>query len=178
MLQGASVHKPDAAPSALSRIGRRFGSWPAIFFALLSFSFGSAIIVVNPPLRGPDEIAHFLRIYSYARGELLPAVEIDGRKGILVERELYNQLHFFRTAGERFARTREEGVRYGQIMAKYRDAVGTIDDELDQAAVFAPCAGTEGYNPVTYIPYIAAAAIGRLFRLDFPDMLVLMRLFG
>src|SRR3954467_12467558 len=73
MQHRASVHKPDAAPSALSRIGRRFGSWPAIAFALLSLFFGSAIIVVNPPLRGPDEISHFLRIYSYTRRELLPA---------------------------------------------------------------------------------------------------------
>jgi hypothetical protein len=36
-------------------------------------------------LRGPDEIAHFLRIHSYARGELLPSAEVDGRKGIFVK---------------------------------------------------------------------------------------------
>jgi hypothetical protein len=63
MLHRAAVHQPDVALSALSRIGRRFG-WPAVVFALLSLSFGSAIIVANPPLRGPDEISHFLRIYS------------------------------------------------------------------------------------------------------------------
>src|SRR5712675_755914 len=137
----ASVHKPDAAPSALSRIGRRFRSWPAIAFALLSLFFGSAIIVVNPPLRGPDEISHFLRIYAYARGELLPAAELDGRKGIFVERELYHQLSFFRDAGEWFATNRERGVRYGQIMALYRDFSVTVDDELDRPTVFAPFAG-------------------------------------
>src|SRR5262245_7548715 len=59
MLHRASVHEPDVAPSALPRIGKRFGNWPAIVFALLSLSFGSAIIVANPPLRGPDEISHF-----------------------------------------------------------------------------------------------------------------------
>src|SRR6267142_7221002 len=100
----ASVHKPDAAPSALSRIGRRFRSWPAIAFALLSLFFGSAIIVVNPPLRGPDEISHFLRIYSYTRGELLPVTEIDGRKGVFVERVLYDRLYFFKNSGESFAK--------------------------------------------------------------------------
>src|SRR5258708_25747962 len=99
----ASVHKPDAAPSALSPIGRSFGSRQAIVFALLSFFFGSAIIIVNPPLRGPDEISHFLRIYSYTRGELLPVTEINGRKGIFVERALYERLHFFKDSGERFA---------------------------------------------------------------------------
>src|SRR5712675_2843822 len=116
MQHRASVHKPDAAPSALSPIGRRFGSWPAIVFALLSLFFGSAIIVVNPPLRGPDEISHFLRIYSYARGELLPVTEINSRKGIFVSSGLYNQLYFFKTAGEVFARSTEEGMRYGYIM--------------------------------------------------------------
>src|SRR6267154_5850574 len=116
MLHRASVHKPDVARSALSRIGRRFGSWPAIVFALLSLSFGSAIIVANPPLRGPDEISHFLRVYSYTRGELVPAAEIDGRKGVFVERALYDRLYFFKNSGEWFAKARDEGVRYGQIM--------------------------------------------------------------
>ena len=136
-----TVHKPDVAPSALSRIGRRFGSWPAIVFALLSLSFGSAIIVANPPLRGPDEISHFLRIYSYSRGELLPPAEIDGRKGVFVERALYDRLYFFKNSGEWFAtflqqrkgewfaRTREEGVRYGRIMAEYRDTTRASGDE-------------------------------------------------
>jgi hypothetical protein len=81
--------------------------------------FGSIIIVANPPLRGPDEIAHFLRIYSYARGEVLPVTEINGRKGIVVSPELYNQVYFFKTAGEVFARSREQGMRYGQIMAEF-----------------------------------------------------------
>jgi hypothetical protein len=116
----ASVHGLDAEPSALSRISIRFGGFPAIVFALLSLAFGSAIIVVNPPLRGPDEISHFLRIHSYSRGEFLPTTEIDGRKGIFVERKLHDRLYFFKDPGEWFARSREEGVRYGPIMAEYR----------------------------------------------------------
>src|SRR3979411_989714 len=190
MLQCASADKPEAAPSALSRIGRRFGSWPAIAFALLSLFFGSAIIVVNPPLRGPDEISHFLRIYSYARGELLPITEINGRKGVFVERVLYERLHFFKDSGERFAtslqqhkgewfaRSRDEGVRYGQIMAEYHDIIGARDDEAAQTPVFAPFAGTEGYSPVAYAPYILAAAIGRLLSLDLPGLLFPIRRLG
>jgi hypothetical protein len=178
MLRRASVHKPDAAPSALSRIGRRFGSWPTIVFALLSLFFGSAIIVVNPPLRGPDEISHFLRIYSYTRGELLPVTEVNGRKGIFVERVLYERLHFFKDEGERFARYRDEGVRYGQVMAAYHDIIGARDDQAEQTPVFAPFAGTEGYSPVAYAPYILAAAIGRLLSLDLPELLFLMRFLG
>jgi hypothetical protein len=113
----------------------------------------------NPPLRGPDEIAHFLRIYSYARGELLPVTEINARKGIFVSPGLYNQLYFFKTAGEVFARSTEEGMRYGHIMAEYSRLTNIEDDEMEQASMFAPFAGTEGYNPVAYIPYIVAAEL-------------------
>jgi uncharacterized membrane protein len=151
---------------------------PASIFVLLSLAFGSIIIFANPPLRGPDEIAHFLRIYSYARGELLPVTGINVRKGIVVSPELYNQLYFFKTAGEVFARSREEGMRYGQIMAEYSKLADTHRNETEQASMFAPFAGTEGYNPAAYIPYILAAEIGRLLRLDFPAMLLLMRFFG
>jgi hypothetical protein len=152
---------------------------PASIFVLLSLTFGSIIIFANPALRGPDEIAHFLRIYSYARGELLRVTEINGRKGIVVNPELYNQLYFFKTAGEVFARSREQGgMRYGQIMVAYSKLADTHADETEQASMFAPFAGTEGYNPVAYIPYIVAAAIGPLLRLDFPTMMLLMRFFG
>jgi uncharacterized membrane protein len=41
-----------------------------------------------------------------------------------------------------------------------------------------PFAGTEGYNPVAYAPYVPAAAIGNLLGLDFPNLLLLMRLLG
>ena len=44
--------------------------------------------------------------------------------------------------------------------------------------VFAPFAGTEGYSPVAYAPYILAAAIGRLLSLDLPELLFLMRFLG
>jgi Predicted membrane protein (DUF2142) len=167
----------EGSRNALSLIWARIGLHPATAFVFLSLAFGSLVIFVVPPLRGPDEISHFLRVYSYARGELLPVAEIDGRKGTFVERELYDQSHFFWSAGELFATGRERGVRYQQIMALRRDVAGP-GDELDQGTTFAPFAGTEGYNPVAYIPYIAAAAIGRLLGLDFPNLLLLMRLFG
>src|SRR5882757_7547046 len=185
--QAASVRlsRTQITPSLAETSGRtlfffltRTKIHPVTLFVLLSLTFGSAIAFIVPPLRGPDEIAHFLRIHSYARGELLPPAEVDGRKGILVDRELYNQLYFFRAAGERFAREREQGVRYGPIMAAYRGVGGRIADEFNEATAFMPFAGTEGYNPVAYIPYIIAEGIGRLLRLEFPDRLLLIRLFG
>jgi predicted membrane protein DUF2142 len=162
--------------SGLSLVWSRLESRPAFVFVLLSFAFGSAISVVVPPLRGPDEIAHFVRIYSYTRGGLLPATEVDGRKGIFIGRELYTQLSFFKNAGERFARNREQGLRYGEIMKGYPHPGGTLREE-EQATKFMPFAGTD-YNPAAYAPYVLAAAIGNLVKLDFPNMLLLMRLLG
>jgi uncharacterized membrane protein len=181
--EGASVRLFPAETSPTRLRGALFGIWirisvqPAAVFIVLSLVFGALIISGTPPLRGPDEISHFLRIYSYARREILPTKEVDGRKGILVERGLYSELQFFKTAGEVF--TREEGVRYKQLVTGYRNAISSsIPDEADQTPIFAPFAGTEGYNPVAYIPYIAAAAIGRLFGLHLPDMLLFMRWVG
>jgi uncharacterized membrane protein len=168
----------ESSRNALSIIWTRIGLHPATAFVFLSIAFGSLTAIATPPLRGPDEVSHFLRIYSYARGELLPAAEVDGRKGTFVEREVYEPLFFFRSAGEWFATAREKDVRYGQVMALYRDVAGRIDDDSDRAAIFAPFAGTEGYTPIAYLPYIAAAAIGGLLRLDVPDLLLVMRLFG
>jgi uncharacterized membrane protein len=159
-------------------IWSRIHAYPATAFALLSVAFGSLVIFVTPPLRGPDEISHFLRIYSYSRGELLPPAEVRGRKGIFVERGLYDQLHFFAYAGEWFATAREKDVRYGQVMVLYREVGGRTDDDSDQSTIFAHFAGTEGYTPIAYLPYIPAAVIGRLLRLELPDLLILMRLFG
>jgi len=163
--------------SGLSLVWSRLESRPALAFILLSFVFGSAISAVVPPLRGPDEIAHFLRIYSYARGGLLPVTEVDGRKGIFIEHELYTRLSFFKNAGERFGQNRQQGLRYGAIMQEYSRPAGTLHEQ-EHAAKFMPFAGTEGYNPAAYATYVVAAAIGNLLGLDFPNLLLLMRFLG
>ena len=48
-------------------------------------------------------------------------------------------------------------MRYWQIMAVYQDAIDT--NGADHPAVFAPFAGTEGYNPV-----FLAQMLGVIFR--------------
>jgi hypothetical protein len=150
---------------------------PALVFFILSVAFGSTISVVVPPLRGPDEIAHFLRIDAYTRGELLPESELDGRKGTLVDSELYGELTFFKNAGEHFARNRERGVRYTEIMQAYAHRDSDLDAQ-EQATKFLPFAGTEGYTPVSYAPHIVARCLAKLLDLDFPDTLLLIRIFG
>jgi uncharacterized membrane protein len=163
--------------SWLSAAFSRVESRPAFFFLLFSLAFGSAISIVVPPLRGPDEIAHFLRIYSYAQGGLLPVTEINGRKGIFIESELHGRLSFFKNAGERFGQNRGQGLRHDDIMKEYPQPRGRVE-QGEEATKFLPFAGTEGYSPVAYAPYILAAAIGHLLNLDFPNMLLLMRLLG
>ena len=104
---------PTPFRSTISGIWIRIVARPTTVFIVLSLVFGGLIISGTPPLRGPDEISHFVRIYSYARGEIFPSTEVDGRKGILVEPGLYSELQFFRTAGEVFAR--EGGLIPGPI---------------------------------------------------------------
>jgi hypothetical protein len=164
--------------STLSQLWGRVGIHPVTVFVFLAIAFGAATVVIVPPLRGPDEIAHFLRIYSYVRGELLPVADVNSRKGTYVERKLHDQLAFFKEAGEWFATARDDGLRYGQIMMVYRDFGDTISNGSDLAPVFMPFAGTEGYHPVAFLPYIAAGAIGRALGLELTHMLFLMRLFG
>ena len=50
--------------------------------------------------------------------------------------------------------------------------------EEQQAKKFLPFAGTEGYTPVSYAPYIVAGGIAKLFDFDFPNTLLLMRILG
>ena len=178
--QAASVQIAESPRRGGWRSLRRLG-WSqlerraALIFILASVAFGAAISTVVPPLRGPDEIAHFLRIYSYARGMVLPAAEVNGRKGLFVAPELDAQLTFFKNAGERFGQNRERGLRYPEIMNEYPQLSAT---SAQQAPVFMPFAGTEGYNAVAYAPYIIAVAIADLLGLNFPSMLLFMRLTG
>jgi uncharacterized membrane protein len=61
---------------------------------------------------------------------------------------------------------------------RFADPAASLRHEEGQATKFMPFAGTEGYNPVAYAPYVLAAAIGNLLGLDFPNMLLLMRVLG
>jgi hypothetical protein len=63
---------PTRSRNTLFGIWIRISVQPAAVFIVLSLAFGGLVISGTPPLRGPDEISHFLRIYSYARGEILP----------------------------------------------------------------------------------------------------------
>src|SRR5688500_16735403 len=66
---------------------RRTWGWlsrhPASFFCVASLVLGAALVAAAPPLRGPDESAHFLRAYGVGSGHVLAsAADQEGRKGV------------------------------------------------------------------------------------------------
>jgi hypothetical protein len=167
-------HRSVAALLSFARAADR----PTTFFVLLSLLCGAVICFTVPPLRGPDEIAHFLRIHSYAQGHLIPPASVADRKGIFVDHDLHRELAFFKAAGEWFAQSRQDGLRYGQIMQMHQQRSGTARSEIPKEAVFMPFAGSEGYSPAAYIPYIVGEKIAGWLRLEFPSRLILIRLIG
>ena len=51
--------------------------WPpaAVWWPLIAGVFVLAFTVATPPFQGPDEVGHFWRAYSLARGSVLPKIE-------------------------------------------------------------------------------------------------------
>ena len=135
--------------------------------------FGTLVIVATPPLRGPDETAHFLRAYGVAQGDIVPSLR-DGqnRKGIVLPPRLYEGFDFFESAR---VREKEAGFSYrGVFDAYFRRAPVAVDP----SAGFVPYAGSEGYSPIAYLPHTAAALVARAFDLSFLPTLYLMRFAG
>ena len=134
-------------------------------------------MAVTPPLRGPDENAHFLRAYGLARGDIIPLAQDDkGRKGLFLPDRLASEFAFFDAAREGAA---SAGFSYRRVFGTYSEQ--RFQERLPRGrtgAVFVPYGGSEGYTPVAYIPYAAAAGVAALANLDFLPTLYLMRLAG
>lgn len=142
---------------------------------MVSFLFGTLIILATPPLRGPDETAHFLRAYGVAQGDIVPSIrDDDGRKGVFIPQRLYEGFDFFESVR---IREKEAGFRYGPVFRAYfsRRPV-TVDS--GRPPTFVPYAGSEGYSPVAYLPQVAAAFVARALDLDFVPTFYLMRFAG
>jgi uncharacterized membrane protein len=150
---------------------------PAALFCVFSLLAGIATIAATPPLRGPDENAHFLRAYGLAQGDIIPGQrDEDGRKGLFLPAQLHAEFDHFDAAR---ASAGAIGFEYRQVFAVYqnsfsRDAL----PNLPLNPVFTPYGGSEGYTPVAYLPYVAAAAAAEIASLDFLTMLYVMRFAG
>src|SRR5574341_2078183 len=92
---------PSFAATDLARTRQASGSWtrwphPARLFVLLSALSGILVIAVTPPLRGPDETAHFLRAVGISQGDIVPSwFDGHGRKGIFLPEHLREGFAFF-----------------------------------------------------------------------------------
>jgi Predicted membrane protein (DUF2142) len=161
---------------AVAREGGRSRLSAATAFAVLSLLFGAIVILLTPPLRGPDETAHFLRAYGVAQGDFVPAArDAQGRSGVHLPRRLHAGFGFFENVlvGEKTA----TWSGYGQVFKDYFSrSPGAL--EYDAPPVFVPYGGAEGYSPVTYLPQAAAALMARFLNLDFLSAFYLMRFAG
>lgn len=149
---------------------------PAALLIVLSMLFGSAMILLNPPLRGPDEPAHFLRVYAYANGVILPTTEVDGRKGIELPARLHDDYAFFRARTESIW---TPGFSFSTAMNEHRilRAVRPAQEDA-RDPVFVPFEGSESYTLAAYAPYVAAALVARALDLEFVTSLTLQRFAG
>jgi uncharacterized membrane protein len=148
---------------------------PTTVFVAVSLLFGTLIILATPPLRGPDETAHFLRAYGVAHGDIVPSVlDAEGRKGIFVPPRVYEGFDFFESVR---IKEKEAGFSYGPVFRDYFNRRPAAVD-ADRPPTFVPYAGSEGYSPVTYLPQIAAALMARALDLEFVPTFYLMRFAG
>jgi uncharacterized membrane protein len=141
----------------------------------VSLLFGTLIILATPPLRGPDETAHFLRAYGIAQGDIVPSIlDAEGRKGIFVPPRVYDGFNFFESV-----RIKEKAAAfsYGPVLRDYLNRRPAAAD-TGRPPTFVPYAGSEGYSPITYLPQIAAALVARALDLEFVPTFYLMRFAG
>jgi uncharacterized membrane protein len=167
-----------AVPGVPARHLTRQGlSNPATVFLLLSALFGTLTAVLTPPLCAPDEAAHFMRAYGLSQGEIIPSrADEKGRKGVYLPARLYREFDFFDAARYQ---VNVQHFDYRRVMSEYlRRRAASASTRSDGAAVFVLYAGSEGYSPVAYLPYVAAVALARLIELDFAGTLYLMRFAG
>jgi len=166
--------RPRLSASGLGIAGLR----PAVLVWLFSLVFGTLMIAVTPPLRGPDETAHFVRAYGLSQGIVIPRQsDTQSRKGIEMPATLFDGFRYFETV-----RTNEKtaGFSYAQAFRNYAARPGLPEAATDgeERTVFVRYEGSEGYSPVAYLPQAAAAFISRAIGLDFLATQYAMRFAG
>lgn len=167
--------EPARSLGWVGRVIRTVTSHPASVFAVMSTILGVTLVGVAPPLRGPDETAHFLRAYGIAQGDLLSTVYDDnGRKGILLPVSFYRQFNVFESWQ---STSRGDGFSYRRAFEQYRAGEGAGTETPDDT-VFVPYGGSEGYSPAAYLPQAAAAVVARGLGVGFLETFYLMRIAG
>jgi uncharacterized membrane protein len=160
----------------VSAISAQFGDserkLPFVFLAASVF-VGVIAIIINPPLRGPDESVHFIRAYAIAQGEFMPRAHLERReRGVFLPPPLNTQFRYFDQMRES---PPPSGHNYGQVFRVYFNEAGLLREPV---ATFVPYGGAEAYTPVAYLPYAAAALVAKAAGLEFLGYLYLMRIAG
>lgn len=171
---GGLTGEPDLH-SGLRR-ALRLGVNPVLIFVVLSALFGTAALIITPPLRGPDETAHFLRVIGILQGDIIPSLNDEsGRKGTLVPASIYDDLSFFERARHEFW-TRRAG--YGAVTTEYLEASKKRPPDNKRQPILTLYQGSESYSPIPYIPYLMIAGPGEWLGFDFLSLLYSMRIAG
>jgi uncharacterized membrane protein len=166
------VHLPRQRGLRPALRARAWVTDPAAIFIVLSAMFGTVMVAITPPLRGPDEAAHFLRAYAIAQGNIITSqTDAQGRKGIFLAPHFHEQFALLEARHAHERRPFRAAADQQPIGAREADPVG-------RHSVFVRYMGSEGYAPASYLPHAAAALAARLIELDFPATLYLMRLTG
>ena len=107
----------DVAASQ-STAQRRAITGSVAVFLLLSGLFGILTLVLTPPLRGPDELPHFLRAYGISLGEIIPSTtDAQGRKGVFIPATLHRDMQLYQRALEPLYR--KDHVTFPEVLADY-----------------------------------------------------------
>lgn len=148
---------------------------PMLIFLLLSALFGPLTILMTLPFRGPDELPHFIRAYGLSTGEVVPwTVDDQGRKGVWLPAKLDQEIKLYNEALRPLYEDNTFTPR--EVVERYTRARSVSTAPL--AKVFVRYAGSEGYSPIPYLPYLPALAVTHFMDLDLVSTIYLMRAVG
>jgi uncharacterized membrane protein len=148
------------------------GRLPLIFLVLAILG-GLLAIALNPPLRGPDESAHFIRALGIAQGQFIPrTTDARGRRGLYLAFDIYEGFALFNAIRE----LQPARSIYTDAFGRYFARSGTEHDTAVPA--FVPYEGSESYSPIPYAAYVPAALVTKALGFKFLGMLYAMRIAG
>lgn len=129
-------------------------------FLIVAIVIGALFMIILPPGQSPDEITHFRRAYSIARGELIATNEVNdaGAIGSLIPKNTD-----FLTKGP------EHGT--------YNMLSGELFRENDELSA-QPYTSAALYNFVCYLPQSLAALVGRVLHMSVLATAYLMDIFN
>src|ERR1700722_12955138 len=119
------------------------------WFAIAAFLLGNGFVFVNPPLKAPDESAHFARAYQVSRLQWLSRQQQNGILGGYVPAGIPR-------LAKRFERVSYNGVSVAEILDARRIPFDTHD------LVFMTFPNIAAYPFVPFVPQAVGIAVAQL----------------